>query len=247
MRLSEYQALWDEVLLGTADPEIAAEKLGVVPERLALYRKFVRQHCRGVLEKMYPRIRKLQPEGQWAQWVEEYYQAYPPGHYELNQLTARFPDFLKARIDRGEVPDYLEDLARYEWEEFAAYSDPRMERVTLQPGQICLNPTARRLDLQYDLPAWVDLMDKGADCGLPKRQPVRLLIARSPETGACVFTKISPLAEVLVQVLSDGRRLPREELEQALCEALGECLGEDAREPVHAEVELLLRQSALLG
>jgi len=198
MSLRTYQEKWHRVF------HFSAPKAD--HERVADYQGFVLGHYRGIIEKMYPRIARVQKALLSEGRISEFYELFPPTHFELNHLSQRYADYLRKC---KEAAPYFSELADYEWTEFSVYLHPSDEiaiRDSLSRGEIALNPTLHLLSFAYDIPQWVQSMDlnpEEAQGSSPERAPTLLAIVRSPENGSCVFTKLNSSAASILYSLSE--------------------------------------------
>ena len=146
------------VLRRELDPAVGAQRLGVDPARLGIYRGFVYDHVAGVLAKLYPYVRAHLGAELWAPLVAAYFREVPAASWELNACGRPFPAWLDARLGAGAAPGvdaFHVALAQFEWEQFAVYMH---QAVVPDPAILAapaLNPTLTLLQLPYPVVRFV--------------------------------------------------------------------------------------------
>ncbi len=203
MDLKTYQALWKESL-EQPDTIIAnSQKLGISADFLKLYYELIQGHYESPLEKIYPYLARLL-QIDWNKWAKEYYNEFSPVEWELNELARNFPHYLSKLSSQNKIPDYLVELAHYEWQEFATYVDEENEKeilTNIKPGYLALNPTVSALTFKYNIGLWIFELEKNNFDTKPKKEDNILIFNRDPETLLCIFTKASRISLSILQLL----------------------------------------------
>ncbi|MDA8792215.1 putative DNA-binding domain-containing protein [Bacteriovoracaceae bacterium] len=200
MKLADYEKLWFESLNQNIDN---SKKLGIPSDRLNLYQDFVRNHYIGALEKMFPRIEEvLSPN--WVEWSKQYYEMYPPLHFELNSLTLNFSNFIKGLVDKGDLPEYIIELAEYELGEFFIYTSPEnyYQEITNEES-LWINKASKIFEFQYRIGEWVKAMDESLMARESKPEKVSniLAITRDNNSFLCVMSSLNEIDVILVELL----------------------------------------------
>lgn len=203
MNNQSYQQGWQQLIMKGNSSELAS-LLGFDDKTLELYRGFIWGHYRSSLKKMFPRLRDAW-NMDWHQWCEDYFTAYPPMSWELNELTLNFPNFLSAMADNKNLPPYLAELAHYEVCEFLVYK----AQLNIK-REFALNSTLHIQQFQHDIASWVKQMDELEAQGKrselvntrPKHVPIVLMVVQNPETRLCVFTTASLVDVAIYEVMS---------------------------------------------
>jgi hypothetical protein len=199
---SQYNKSWDNFILHNDESALAG--LGISLEEAHRYRTFVQSSYQGILEKMFERI-SLWKDPDWQEWAKQYYIAYPPIAFELNDLTLNFPDFIRKHTN----DQALGDLADYELNEFLVYK----MKVSSGTG-LRLNPAHKILPLRFDIASWVKYYeDQDLDIKkMPNQEEHFLVISRSPKTLNCVFTKLTPLSGQIYLTMTENDYSSEEQL-----------------------------------
>lgn len=113
---------------------VPAATLGASPQRLGIYRAFVRDHITSVLAKLYPMTRALLAP-HWDELTTRLLDLYPPRFRDLNLAGEPLPRLLDAH---GHA--FAASLAQLEWEIFATAVHPALV-VPSKTGAPIANPT----------------------------------------------------------------------------------------------------------
>lgn len=232
MHLSRYLDLWKDTLSGAGPTNSIAAELEMPVERLQMYRGFVQWHYSNALQKMYPRLAKVAPQLFTPESVGEYYRAFEPTAWELNDLTKHLCEHLKSQ---PHVPPYLAELADYEWAEFCVFVHPsNEERVAreLEPHQLALSPALYLMQFQHLITDWKEKIDAGEIDSKPEEGTQVLIVSRLRNPFKNAFSIPSFCALAILQTLS-AEPLDREEC-IARVMALTQLNEEDVREEVDA-------------
>jgi hypothetical protein len=210
--LSELQAVVHGVLREETSVSAGAERLGVDPARLDIYRRFVKQHIRSVLDKDYPALRSTLPPAIWDELTAGFYADRPATHFELNACVAGLPAYLSERLDDGGAglePAHVA-LAQFEWHEFAAYAHPARIPDRRVLDRSVLNPTLLIVSLACPV---IDFMvawgrSKQHDPGVPLpglgNGSEVVLFFRHPETGHAAWHKAVDDLLFAIKVAHEG-------------------------------------------
>ena len=102
---------------------------GLAPEaRLAIYRHHVTASLTGVLEGVFPVVRRLVDPRFFAYAADAYIRAHPPASPRLERYGAGFADFLRDFPPCRDLA-YLPHVAQLEWAMHAAFHAPECEPV----------------------------------------------------------------------------------------------------------------------
>lgn len=166
--------------------------------RVAVYGDFVRGHVRGVLEKVFPLVRKAVGAEKWDALVEGYTLTRPARHHELNHLAEGFPAFVAdAAAPRG-LAAFVPALARFEWTDFAVFaSEAPPERV----ARLTANPTLAVLEHPYRLCAYVRAQGTLPE---PEAGEELALLWRHPEHLVTYYVEATPPALLVLKMAVEG-------------------------------------------
>ena len=163
--LSAVQRALHEVLRGATPVAEGAAALGIAPERLGVYARFVRGHVETALRKNFPTLRAILPGEVWARLSDAYFATHPPRAADLNQAAAAFPAFVAGQLDAGWEPTlepFHVALAQLEWAEFTTWVHPARVPAVSPAAAATLNPTLTVLELACPVVRWLVAYDAGA-------------------------------------------------------------------------------------
>jgi hypothetical protein len=138
---------------------------GIDAQRLAIYGRFCRNHRRATLAGIFPYcqavlIRRCGESG-WQSIVERYFVAHPMHHFELNQNAIHFPAFISTLYDSDGLPQFIGELADFEWWEWLTES--RFDEPTdadPDKGPLRLHSSVDLRPYAHDLIEWIDIDER---------------------------------------------------------------------------------------
>jgi hypothetical protein len=194
---------------GLAAPDV--EAICAAPQRLALYRRLVRNNLVGVTHRMMPRTRARLNAlgGLFDAAFDTFLEARGPRTHYLRDVPAEFLAWATSHWrDHSRVPAYAADLAAHELVEFeicampSSPAAPPLAEVALDRALIFSD--ALRL-MRYDHAVHLLPADE-ADRSEPEARAVTLLVYRDAEHSAR-FLELSPLAAAIITRLLSGEPL----------------------------------------
>lgn len=211
-RLNEIQDQLHKLFRGESSAEETASALGIErPERLDLYRGFVRHHMRSILTKVYPHTQSLLSKETWSALDDRFFAACPSYHWELNENAKPFVDFLQGCFEEGPYADltaFHVELAHFEWEEFGTYMDSERMPHATELEQPTLNPTLNILQTHYPIFAFVRDLRKSEDDPPPLpellEEPQTLFLFQHPETFKLRYHTATPELLFAIKMCHDG-------------------------------------------
>lgn len=189
------------------DPEHAPAPEGIEDRRLAIYRELFYNSLEGILATNYPVIRTLRGDAPWHALVRDFYREYRCHTPMFPEIAREFLRYLEERAQQGRGdPDFLLELAHYEWVELAlsidddAIDDAVLERDgDLLEGVPVLSPWAWPLAYRYP----VQQIRPNFQPETPPAQPTFLLVVRGRDLEVR-FKSIDALTYQLVQRIGEN-------------------------------------------
>lgn len=172
---------------------------GVEPRRMAVYRELFRATLDSLLAANFPVIRKTLGDETWAAMVGEFHRQHRCATPLFTEVGQEFIGWLAARAEHH--PQWLPELAHYEWMELCAQIDdaplpPHDPAGDLLAGVPLLSPQA--WPLAYAWP--VDRIGPALQPAAPPAEPTLVLVRRDAAMQVH-FAKLSPLAFRLLQMI----------------------------------------------
>jgi len=139
------------------DPENNPAPEGVEDRRIGVYRELIYNNIEGFIANSFPVLRKITPDDRWHEMLRDYvcnHQAHTP---LFPRMPLEFIQYLEdERHGHPEDPDFMLELAAYEWAEIAISLDTReieMDGIDVEgdllAGVPVLNPLIMTQTYQY--------------------------------------------------------------------------------------------------
>jgi hypothetical protein len=143
------------------------------------------RNVRLILGALFPQTRLAalaESQQLWSDLVDRFDSKHPASHWDVNEYGRPFPDFLGGLARTGAVPDFLEEVADYEWICFAVgvESDEGVRGIGI-------NRTLYVREYDHDVPSFV----KSAKQGRPTPGSCIVVVYRSPEDQRARFLRPS--------------------------------------------------------
>lgn len=192
------------------DPENNPAPEGVEDRRIGIYRELVYDNIEGFIANSFPVLRKITPDDRWHEMLRDYicnHQSHTP---LFPRMPLEFIQYLEdERHGHPEDPDFMLELAAYEWAELAISLDTReieMDGVDVEgdllAGVPVLNPLIMPQTYQY--PVHQISPDYLPDS--PPELPTYLLVyrRRDDEVG---FLELNTVSARLIECIqgNDGK------------------------------------------
>ncbi len=216
-------ALQREFARHLRDPELFPPPDGLEERRLKIYRELFYNNIEGLLATNFPVIRKLLGDARWHRLVRDFYREHASHTPLFTEIGREFQRYLETRVDAGRGdPPFLTELAHYEWVELALSLDDRdidgIERDAdgdVVEAAPLLSPLAWGFSYRWPVHR---LGAEYQPTQMPE-QPTHLVIVRS-RRDEISFLELSPLANVLLDLLKEHAGVPGLQLAEALADAL---------------------------
>jgi hypothetical protein len=186
------------------DPESNPAPEGIEDRRIGVYRELVYNNIEGFIANSFPVLRKITADEQWHEMLRDYvsrHQAHTP---LFPRMPLEFIQYLETeRRGHPEDPDFILELATYEWAEISVSLDTREIELDgvdvdgdLLSGVPVLNPIIMPHTYQY--PVHHISPDNLPD--VPPEIPTYLLVYRrkDDEVG---FLELNPVSARLIECI----------------------------------------------
>ena len=214
--MRESMELFHKLLTGEVTPRQAAEQSGNPVERVAIYRRFVDNHLRAILEKNFVVLCQLLSGPVWDRLVKEYFISHPPRAFEINANAERFPAFLESLVQENDpdINEFHVELAELEWREWQVYASTE---DMPQAGELeipVLNPTLTILDFEHPVLSfammWREAVrTKTLPPAVPKPHKELVFVLRHPETLNAVAHIVDDELLFAFKVVYEEMSIPR--------------------------------------
>ncbi|MFM9835141.1 MAG: DUF2063 domain-containing protein [Methylophilaceae bacterium] len=178
------------------DPKTHAKPAKVKDKRMAVYREIVFNNILGSVSACFPVCQQVLGKRDWLKLTKQFFAA----HQASTPLFREIPqEFLKFLTFFDDIPDYLQQLAHYEWVELSVNMQA-VETPKISISADLLNETpilapAHRL-LEYDFP--VHKISKKFKPTNPEK--TFLLVFRNLDLKV-KFIELNPMTYILLNIL----------------------------------------------
>jgi len=139
------------------DPKQHKRPLGIEARRMAIYNELLYNNLESFLLTCFPVMRKILSKRRWDKLVRGFFSSHRSHTPYFRQIPDEFMQFLQNEWTDGEnYPDYLLELAHYEWIELVLSVSNRDEQAQavdpdgdLMTGIPVLNPVLANLAYQW--------------------------------------------------------------------------------------------------
>ena len=174
---------------------------------MAIYRELFYNSLEGILANNFPVIRGLRDDATWHALIRDFYREHRCHTPMFPEIAREFLRYLELRAEQGRGdPDFLLELAHYEWVELAlSIDDSEPEAAAIDPdgdlldGVPVVSPWAWPLAYRY--PVHQIRADFQPDAA--PEQPTFLLVLRGSDEDVH-FKSIDALSFHLIQRLADN-------------------------------------------
>ncbi len=217
-KLPSFQAYQYAFAAHIRDPRKAKRPQGVPARRMAAYAELLYNNMESFLLACFPVLRKMLGGRKWARLVRDFVAEHRSHTPYFRQIPDEFLQFLQNEWQPVEgYPDYLLELAHYEWIELALAVSNRDESLPaydasgdLIEGRPLLNPVLANLAYRYPVHRIRPRIKVEA-------VPAHLLVFR--DAGLQVrFMELSAVSARLLMLLEGGERTGYEAVVQLAAE-----------------------------
>lgn len=184
---------------------------GADREGIELYGQLLRYGWHEVMSSIYPLCEQILA-ADWEATVDDYFKRYPPRHYNLNRLAARFAEYLQCHeYGQTEKLPWMAELADFEWLELEVLEHPgRVPKASSEPLATVehfqgwapvLNPTLCTRAYKYAVMEIADAVERGESVDDRLSEPKESFVAgfRRRQTNGCNIVSISELTHLILQ------------------------------------------------
>ena len=216
-------ALQREFARHLRDPELFPPPDGLEERRLKIYRELFYNNIEGLLATNFPVIRKLLGDARWHRLVRDFYREHASHTPLFTEIGREFQRYLETRVDAGRGdPPFLTELAHYEWVELALSLDERDVDDTEHDADgdvVAAAPVLSVLAWRFSYCWPVHRLGAEYQPTQAPQQPTHLVIVRN-RRDEISFLELSPLANVLLDLLKEHAGVPGLSLAEAWADAL---------------------------
>lgn len=179
---------------------------GLDARRMGIYSDLIFNNLSALLRDFFPVINSILSQAQWARMVRSFFIAHQSSTPYFPEIAGEFVDYLANAQLSADYPDFLVELAHYEWVELAVFMMeeelPATAIPSIQLRDTPLGLSALAQPLAYNYP--VHQIRPDYQPGVEEKSAVFLLVSRDLQDSVHFF-ELQPLA---YQLLSDIQQQP---------------------------------------
>ena len=203
------------------DPEQVQMPKGLDERRMKVYSELIFNNVSALLSDFFPVIKSILSDETWDQMVRNFFISHQSQTPYFMELSGEFVEYVQQGQLRSGLPDYLTELAHYEWVELALFTldeelPPPIPDADLGQQKIGLSQLA--LPLAYTWP--VHRISPEFQPEAPDDEPTLLLVCRIPDESIRFF-ELQPLSYQLLYDMQQGEGLVPVEWLEARAGKLG--------------------------
>lgn len=187
------------------DPRGVRRPQGAQARRMRVYNELLYNNVEGFLLACFPVSRDILGKRRWARLTRAFFRDHVSHSPYFRQIPEEFLRFLRDECQpTPEIPDFLPELAHYEWVELALETSNRDAKTPafipdgdLLTGRPLLNPVTMILAYRYP----VHRLSRSRQPASPPDLPTFILAFRTADTLEIRFQAISALAAQLLNLL----------------------------------------------
>lgn len=200
--LSKLQKAFTEHL---RDPDHVPVPQGLDERRMGVYSELIFNNVSSLLSDFFPVIRSIVSDDAWRSMVRNFFISHESQTPYFMALSGEFVEYLAQTQLSADLPEYLTELAHYEWAELALFTmdeehPPGVSGDELGTLPLELSPLAQPLAYSYP----VHQIGPGFQPTAPGNKPTYLLVCRLPDESVRFF-ELQPLA---FHLLNDMQQNP---------------------------------------
>lgn len=210
--MSELLALQKAFTGHLRDPDHVPVPKGLDERRMGIYSELIFNNLSALLSDFFPVIKSILSPEEWDEMIRAFFISHESQTPYFPQISGEFVEYLGQRQLNDGLPDFITELAHYEWVELALYTmeddlpDSPLDEEKLSSTPLVLSLLAQPLAYRYP----VHQIRKDFQPDKPGDEPCYLLVSR--DAGESVrFFELQPLAFQLLHEIQQNPGLVAEE------------------------------------
>ena len=195
---------------------------GLDKRRVAIYSELIFNNVSSLLSDFFPVINSILSTGQWDRMVRDYFISHQSQTPYFMEISGEFADYLARSQLLRDYPEFLPELAHYEWIELALHTieenhpDSAIEPDQLPDYPLTLSPLTQPLAYQYP----VHKISAELQPDTPGSEPTLLLVLRDIDENVRFF-ELQPLSFQLLKQIQENPGLIARDCLSEIADQLG--------------------------
>lgn len=246
----KFQELQYEFTAHLRDPDKNAAPAEIEDRRMEIYRGLFYRNIEGFISRGFPVVHKLYNEENWHKMVRHFYANHESRSPYFRDIAAEFLFYLEnEREPQPEDPDFLLELAHYEWlEVLLTFTDATIDWLQINSEADVmktvpvLTPFMRFNQYQYP----VHKIKPSFQPKTAGEQPTFLVVYRNQQDKVA-FMEVNPMTARLLNLMEKNTTATGEQILQTLVEEIPALKPEVIMYGGHKTLRELRQKDILLG
>lgn len=207
------------------NPELNPKPADVEARRMKIYTELFFNNVENFIANTYPVLKEITSENDWNEMLRDYFSHHLAHTPLFPEMPREFLKYLETERNNINDPDFIQELAHYEWIELALLTSELDENIDwgqidvdgdLLNNQPVMSPLAWPLTYQYPVQQiCADFIPK-----IPSEQPVYLLVYRDNK-DEIHFMELNPVTALLIQLINEDNHLTTKQMLEIIAKKLG--------------------------
>ena len=206
------------------NPELNPRPDDVEARRMNIYTELFFNNVEDFISNTYPVLKEITPENEWQDMMRDYFSKHLSHTPLFPEMPREFLKYLENERDNTNDPDFIYELAHYEWIELALLTSDLDEDINWDKIDIdgdilnnppILSPLAWPLTYQYP----VQQICEDFIPEEPSETPVYLLVYRDKDDEVH-FMELNPVTAMLIQLMTDNKELTTKQILENIAEQM---------------------------
>lgn len=206
------------------NPESNPKPSDVEARRMAIYNELFFNNVEDFISNTYPVLKEITPEDEWDKMMRDYFSNHLSHTPLFPEMPREFLKYLENERDNPNDPDFINELAHYEWIELALMTSDLDEDIdwnqidvdgVLLNNQPVMSPLAWLLTYQYP----VQQISADFIPEAPSEQPIYLLVYRD-DSDKVHFMELNPVTALLIQLINEDNDLTTKQMLEVIAEQM---------------------------
>ncbi len=204
------------------DPDHMPVPTGLDERRMGIYSELIFNNLSALLCDFFPVINSILSEEEWEAMIRAFFISHQSQTPYFPQISGEFVEYLSNRQISDGLPDFLNELAHYEWIELALYTLEEdlpaapVDEDAIGNTPLALSPLAQPIAYRYP----VHQISPDFQPEEPPDNPTFLLVTRDANESIHFF-ELQPLSFQLLHEIQENPGLVAEEWLSAAADELG--------------------------
>ena len=233
------------------DPESNPKPADVESRRMKIYNELFFNNVEDFISNTYPVLKSITSENDWDEMMRDYFSSHLSHTPLFPEMPREFLKYLETERNNPKDPEFIKELAHYEWIELALMTSDLDEDIDwskintngdVLEHQPVLSPLAWPLTYQYP----VQQISADFIPSAPAEQPVYLLVYRD-NADEVHFIELNPVTALLIQLISEDNNLTTKQMLEVIAEQMNHPDPNVVIEGGYQIIQDLISRNVILG